>query len=251
MISIGNDIVSLSSMDRQRTLDPRYYSKILSTGEVRLFSDHLAALEFEQYVWMAWSLKESAYKYLKRKIPVLEFSPTKFVVQTISEADVDFNSIIGGDWTFSDDDSLYSGKIKFDSNVLHFRAIKTPQWIASMVNLNDDFRNVSWAVQEIDGDNHELQSSGVRNFLLSELADIFTGDIVIRKDKVGYPVAFQNGEVLDFPISLSHHGRYVSYAFNLSMVGDLPMVGVVTETTGGTIRALVGDLPTVGVITEP
>ena len=67
MISTGNDIVALGLINKQRTCEPRFYSKILSASEQALYhQSEFTALPFEHYVWLLWSVKESTYKFLKR-----------------------------------------------------------------------------------------------------------------------------------------------------------------------------------------
>ncbi len=84
MKSAGNDIVALRCIDIQRTGQFRFYSKILSTSEQTLYHQPLLAdMPFENYVWLLWSVKESVYKFLKRSIPDLIFSPTKICIQEI------------------------------------------------------------------------------------------------------------------------------------------------------------------------
>jgi len=61
----GNDIVSLQAINRTRTRQPRFYSKILADSELTLYKEGgFAAIPFEIFVWLCWSIKESAFKYL-------------------------------------------------------------------------------------------------------------------------------------------------------------------------------------------
>ena len=53
MISAGNDIVALASINIQRTNEYRFYSKILTAYEQELYNGHqFAGLPFEHYVWL-------------------------------------------------------------------------------------------------------------------------------------------------------------------------------------------------------
>jgi len=65
MLSAGNDIVDLSLIDINKTRDFRFYSKILCHSEQDLYITLDKKINFEQYVWLLWSIKESVYKYFK------------------------------------------------------------------------------------------------------------------------------------------------------------------------------------------
>ena len=82
MKSTGNDIVALGSVDKHRTGQYRFYSKILSASEQTLYQQmQFANLPFEHYLWLLWSVKESTFKFLKRTKPELIFSPAKIIIQ--------------------------------------------------------------------------------------------------------------------------------------------------------------------------
>ena len=72
MISAGNDIVSLTATNVTRTKSPEFYSKIISPAEKALFDTlDQEVLPFHRFVWLLWSVKESAFKYLHRLDPIL------------------------------------------------------------------------------------------------------------------------------------------------------------------------------------
>src|ERR1700744_5931472 len=84
MTSTGNDLVFLPATQPERTILPRFYSIILNALEVEDYQ-YLASstLPFDHYVWLCWSIKESAFKYLKRGSPDLVFAPLKIAVRRI------------------------------------------------------------------------------------------------------------------------------------------------------------------------
>ena len=70
MNSVGNDIVALAAIDVARTRQPEFYSRIITPAEQEFYSLYLKdQLSFEHFIWLAWSVKESAYKVLKRFEP--------------------------------------------------------------------------------------------------------------------------------------------------------------------------------------
>src|ERR1700691_5688102 len=84
MISAGNDIISLNAINITRTKQEKFYSKILSPTEKELYNQaEFTTIPFENFVWLLWSIKESAYKYLKRNNPGLVFIPIKFTVKQL------------------------------------------------------------------------------------------------------------------------------------------------------------------------
>src|ERR1700742_5173867 len=79
--STGNDIVALKAIDVARTHLPNFYSKILTPPEKSIYDDKVKdGLPFELFVWLLWSIKESAYKFLQRNNPSLVFSPSKIII---------------------------------------------------------------------------------------------------------------------------------------------------------------------------
>ncbi len=84
MHSAGNDVVAFRLTDPERSAQPRFYNQILSPSEIALFhSGALPSLSFHIFLWLCWSIKESAYKFRKRYHPDLVFSPTAIPVTEI------------------------------------------------------------------------------------------------------------------------------------------------------------------------
>ena len=75
MISTGNDIVALKAINVARTKQQNFYSKIITVSEKALYDEHFSGrLLFEHFVWLAWSVKESVFKYLQRINPDLRLN---------------------------------------------------------------------------------------------------------------------------------------------------------------------------------
>jgi phosphopantetheinyl transferase (holo-ACP synthase) len=81
VISAGNDIVALNAIDKGRSCMPAFYSKFITSAELSLHNP--AQLSLDSFIWLLWSVKESAYKYLKRTDNELVFSPIKLSVSKI------------------------------------------------------------------------------------------------------------------------------------------------------------------------
>ncbi|MGZ3833295.1 MAG: 4'-phosphopantetheinyl transferase family protein, partial [Mucilaginibacter sp.] len=85
MISTGNDIVALKTINIARTKQQNFYRKIISASEKDLYDRQISdKLPFDVFVWLLWSVKESGYKYLQRITPELVFSPTKIIITQLA-----------------------------------------------------------------------------------------------------------------------------------------------------------------------
>ncbi|MES2107225.1 MAG: 4'-phosphopantetheinyl transferase superfamily protein [Bacteroidota bacterium] len=218
MISAGNDIVSLAAIDVTRTNQHKFYSKILSHAEIPLYSEFsLAQIPFENFVWLLWSIKESAYKFLQRNTPALVFTPVKFVVTDVV--------VPGGFLPQAFSSPMLEGVgfrniphiksiVKFAEQELHSCSLVYNEVIHTVLNQDIDFENVYWGVRKINSDDNSLQSTEVRSFLVDRLTGRYSDDgFIIDKNPDGCPVLLRSGAAIDVPISLSHHGCFVGYSF--------------------------------------
>jgi phosphopantetheine--protein transferase-like protein len=217
MKSAGNDIVALEMVNKQRTNQSRFYSKIISASEQELYHQpEIEKISFENYLWLLWSVKESVYKYLKRGIPDLVFSPTKIIIQdiaipkvlTVEPRDIQYDGS-------EPDEDFYRGKVIYHSNTLYFRAKISDAWIASVVNDDENFEAICWGVREIDDPGYKQQSQAVRAALVNKLSGYFPGDLRVEKSEVGYPVIINDEKEIPVLASLAHDGCFVAYSFVL------------------------------------
>ena len=205
MTSTGNDIVSLRQPDIERAAHPGFYSKILTIQEQELYDSHqLPNLSFTHFVWLLWSVKESAFKYLKRLNTELQFSPIKTVILK-----VDFD-LVQPSVNFSQN---YTGCVQYFDTQLYFKSEISTDCIFTVVNDKADFNNIVSGVQQVSAYNYEKQSGLARAFLLDNLANYISGELNIKKSPVGYPILFNLEDELPIPISLSHDGDFVGYTF--------------------------------------
>lgn len=218
ILSAGNDIVDLGTINATRTKEPRFYTKFITGTETVLHNQsHLADMPFEYFVWMLWSVKESVYKFIQRHHPGLVFSPSKITVEqielqreasipAITQAQIEAKGFAGL--------TTYNSIIAFGTDNFYSISIVNSNYIASTVNNSKDFENIYWGIKHIDQTEPENQSRAVRQFLLKKLAFVFdTDDLHIIKNSSGCPVLFNGDNRADIPISLAHHGHYVAYAF--------------------------------------
>jgi len=212
MNSTGNDIVSLNAVDISRTLQPRFYSKILCATEI---SHHhqagLTQIPFERYVWLLWSIKESAYKYLQRHNPNLLFSPTKFFVTRLeipSENPLRLMEGVG-----FEECPVYKSIVTFGPESLYSRSLINQEFIFSVVNQTNDFENIHWGIKSIDNADPDHQSTEVRSFLMDKLDELLPyDDLSISKNTYGCPILLNGTNQINISVSLAHHGCWVAYS---------------------------------------
>lgn len=216
MKSTGNDIVALASVDKHRAIQSRFYSKILSITEQGLYPQSgFFPLPFELYVWLLWSVKESAYKFLKRNDPNLVFSPTRIVTQNLEFPLTPVSTSTGTAYweSSSNEDEFYKGTVTYESYTLYFRSKINENWIATVVNENEDFEHVHWGVGSIAETSSEQQSKAVRALLLSKLSSFISGDLQVAQSPAGCPMILKDGEDLAIPVSFAHHHCFVAFSF--------------------------------------
>ena len=215
MISTGNDIVALKAIDIARTKQPNFYKRILSVPEKELYDQQFSAkIPFENFVWLLWSVKESAYKYLQRITPELVFSPTRTIISRlelpISSTPIKLEGRDFGQGT------VCKGSVAVGDHHLFFRSIITEEFIFSVVNDIEDFKNIYWGIQLAGSSEPEEQSRAVRVLLGEKLKILFPEDnLEISKSLHSYPVIIK--DEIEFPVvvSLAHHDGYVGYSLRV------------------------------------
>jgi phosphopantetheinyl transferase (holo-ACP synthase) len=216
LISIGNDIVALSGINRERTNDIRFHSKFITPAELALYqSSALVPIPFESFVWLLWSVKESAYKYQKRLLPQLIFAPTKIVVKNINIPDSYLDKKITNNLEINASaGDLIHGEVYIGVNKLYFKSIINDDLIATVVNNDSSFLDIVWGIQKIERSDNESQSLLARSCLLNKLQTMLPqSNLTLQNSPVGYPVLLNNGSDMGVLISLAHHGCFTSYCF--------------------------------------
>ena len=218
MISIGNDIISLNAINTDRTKQVRFYSKIVSPSELKLYStEEFSGMSFENFVWLAWSIKESVYKFQKRNFPNLKFSPVKIEIEKIhfpkKRSFSKFKILEFKQDSFYNEE-FHTGTARFGNNIFYFKSIINEELISTIVSNDEKFENTWWGFKSIDSNNYESQAKEVRAFVLKELKTIFPkNNFNIRKHNIGYPVLLNDEKETNIPLSFSHHGHFVGYSF--------------------------------------
>jgi hypothetical protein len=208
MLSTGNDIVVLAMTDAERTCQVRFHSRILIPGEVALYEELVGSQcdravgvvpDFSSFVWLLWSIKESVYKYVSRSDRRLVFAPLKIPVGSVNFRD-----------------GYFEGIVRYGLLTLYSRSFFRDGTIMTVVSEEREFCAVRWGVRAIDDAAGVNQSGWVRVYALESLSgDVPGSDLRIVKSPDGPPEVWDGDDLLDIPISLAHHGRYVAWSYRL------------------------------------
>lgn len=223
MKSTGNDIVALNVINRLRTNHYSFYSKILSVSEEALYTrPGFEEMPFEEFVWLLWSVKESVYKYLKRIVPGLVFSPTKIFIHGIFPPYRQAHKSFGGiQWENNKSESseeLFKGVIICGSDIFYSRSKIHDELISTVVSNDKNFKNTIWGIKSIDDTAYKNQSKTVRAFVLEKLNSILPDgydNLSISKNRHGCPVVLKGAMEMNIPVSLAHHDHFIAYSFLL------------------------------------
>lgn len=217
-LSTGNDIVALDAIDAARTSLLSFYSKIISGEEKDIYERGIKSLlPMEYFVWLAWSVKESAYKYRKRINPSLVFSPRKMVIQSVAVPENRFDATDEMLEGSGFDAKAWHCSIEVNGYILFSCSLICRDYIFSVVNGTNDFGQVHWGIRRIGSSAPASQSVEVREFLLSRLRQLMPGhDLKIAKDAKDIPYLLQNDKKIRLPVSLAHHDHYIAYSFRLT-----------------------------------
>lgn len=214
MNSTGNDIVALQATDRRRTVSTRFYSRILASAEQALFNRQtFPDLPFDHFVWLLWSIKESVYKFERRVRTELRFSPVKITVCQLSTSP---NELPFSNELHRPNEKIYKGVVLLDRTILYSRSVIRDEVIVTVVSGDPHFTCTRWGFEPIGQSSYAHQSASVRALATSELSSALSlANIRIGKNQFGIPVICDGEEVLDIPVSLAHHDRYVAWSFLL------------------------------------
>lgn len=202
MISTGNDIVSLERINIKRTNEYRFYSKIAGTSEQELFHFVQSQIPFAHYVWLLWSVKESAYKYFKRLDAQVNFSPLKFVV-----TEIHFDK--SNERTKN---KFFTGCTTFQQRELFFISEYNDSFLHSVVHATNNFDTVFAGHTTLQSDLYEHQSLAATQLLQKGFSNHFNQLIHVKKNEAGCPEIIFDEKKSAIPVSISHDGFFVGYS---------------------------------------
>ena len=193
---IGNDVVDLHDPEsRPGAIHNRFDARVFTFDEREALSDSASAHELR---WTLWAAKESAYKVAKKLDPAVRFLPRDFVVRWITEG---------------------RAVVIHETGPFDVRLRRTDEWVGAVATLTA--ANAPWTHRPITAGIERLEVPGadpsrtVRELACAALAlgmNLPPGQVQIAADQ-GIPVAFWRSRRLPVDLSLSHHGRFVAWAW--------------------------------------
>lgn len=198
----GNDIVDLKDNDCSiEHLNPRFINKISTTKEIKNFFKDQYEKNFDNFtnLWKLWSLKESAYKTISRIYYTPVFRYKDYEVQENFKI-VKHNNIELKTHIFIDHEYIFT--ITFLSGMCDYIS-KQPienYSFCSFIKIDKEIINYS---------------KEIRSFIQFIFKEFFNKKVTIYRHfdiqhKILMP-PFLYMEQNFYPISLSHHGRFLAF----------------------------------------
>ena len=196
---VGNDVVDLHDPDSlPGALHRRFDVRVFTSNEREALRGSASPHALR---WALWAAKESAYKVAKKLDPAVRFLPRDFEVRRTEDASV----------------------VVHETGSFDLRLERTDEWVRAVAtttaaNAPSTQRLVCTGVQrsEVSGTD---PSRIVRELACAALGlrmDLSPGDIQIQADR-GIPVAVWHDRRLPVDLSLSHHGRFVAWAWSVDL----------------------------------
>ncbi len=202
---IGDDVIDLGDAEcRPGAQHPRFDARVFGASE-RALLDARDARGRQSLRWLLFAVKESALKALRRSDPALVFSPPRFEVQIEHE-----------------DSRRCAGFVVHANDRLHFAVRRSDSLLHAVawrddVSVADAFSGVARVGRT------ESPGAAARRFACARLASRLAASpqaLAIDRDQ-RRPIVLHAGRPLDATLSLSHHGRLVSFACVASLAARL------------------------------
>jgi phosphopantetheinyl transferase (holo-ACP synthase) len=183
---IGNDIVDLFAAQKESNWQRKgYLDKIYTASEQHLIR---SSIDPDCMVWILWSMKEASYKANNRITGIKEYAPAK-INCSIDQIE----------------NNVYLGRTTYNNLEYYSRTEVFKEYIHTIALCNAaDFSDI----KEIIISNHP---SNYVDYLKKNNYLMFSERIV--KDKFGIPNLFNDITKKSKPISISHHGNFLSLVF--------------------------------------
>ncbi len=193
---IGNDVVDLRDPEsRPGAIHNMFDARVFSFDEREALSDSASAHELR---WTLWAAKESAYKVAKKLDPAVRFLPRDFVVRRITEG---------------------RAVVMHETGPFDVQLDRTDEWVHAVATVSaasapSTRRPISGGVERLKAPGTD-PSQVVRELACEAFGSCMNlppGQVQIAADQ-GIPVAFWRNWRLPVDLSLSHHGRFVAWAW--------------------------------------
>lgn len=188
---IGNDIVDLTIARNSSlsTREYRFHNKIFSKEEIEIINKDTVS------AWAIWAMKEAVYKAHHRRFNLPRYFDPKAIAVHISKVS---DNLISAGATYRDHKYWGRGRVTLD--YVHFTATSFPleqmfnSKIFSDTSINVKTRFKKAVSSKLGLEFHELDIVKDQNFIPH-----------LRYEKVN----------LNLPFSISHHGKFAAFSFQL------------------------------------
>jgi len=186
MHNIGNDIIDLklaktaSNWCRKGFLEKQFTQR--EQEDIHVSEDPFFK------VWLFWSMKEAAYKCYTQSVKKRFFAPQKFECTTFSSSE---------------------GVVVFKEMKFHTSSFFDAFHVHTLARETQKEGKLFYAV----GVPKELNKAVKKR--LAALMGVLPKEVEKRKTLVGAPLFYYQEELLTKSCSISHHGNYGAYAFNV------------------------------------
>ena len=199
---VGNDVVDLKDPESQpEALHARFDARVFTLGERAALR---ASGSVHEIRWTLWAAKESAYKVAKKLDASVRFLPRDFLVRRVGEG---------------------PALVVHETGSFEVRVERTDEWIRAVATHTaagaaSTGHPVSTGIERLEAPGADASRS-VREFVRAALGsrmDLPPGEVRIAADR-GIPVALWRNRRLPVDLSLSHHGRFVAWAWGERSMG--------------------------------
>lgn len=192
---IGNDIVDLQYASWQSNWQRRGFLNKLFTEEEQFYISN--SKDKFKTVWLLWSMKESVYKAYLQKYQSPFFAPKKLKCNLLSHTNGEV--FIDGE--------IFLTNSKITKNFIHTIAVLEKKY-------QNHFSDIFKVVDGTYNNQHRVTHEKLKFALASELK-ISLYKLKIKKNIFGIPQLFKGNMKLPTSLSLTHHGSFGAFCFEL------------------------------------
>lgn len=204
---LGNDIVDLCHRDAYQ-FHPRFSERICTPFELEYLKKNTPSPAlWQKKLWMLWSAKEAAYKAIKQVDSNIQARWKSFEVLPEKKEIICFGKLVLKLIILDDSQNPQKQAIEFIHTFAYSSTIPLEQ--------------IHNGISMFKSKNKEHESQEIRLLIAPHLLRVWgieEKDIKTskwEKDVSGAPLFYVNGHLFPGCISLSHHGRFMAYAFYL------------------------------------
>lgn len=199
---VGNDVIDLGDPEtRPDACHARFDARVFGASELDLLAASAAPVRLR---WILWAAKEAAYKVAKKRDAATCFSPPRFVVRPARDAAA----------TVQHEDARYAVALEVGPGHVHA--------VATAAGAPDE--RVVARVERLEHGSSVCPGSAARALAIATVAPFLgvaaTDLAILRDGRVPRLACATGGFAVD--LSLSHHGRFVSFACTLPAAGPQP-----------------------------